>query len=73
MALVFNEILILHFCDFDENIESNLKLRADKELMAKIDFEKPKGDSTLNNITINSLYSDKSFSNSEIEMSTYSN
>ena len=32
-ALVFNEILILHFCEFDNNIEANISKRADNELI----------------------------------------
>jgi hypothetical protein len=31
-SVVFNEILILHFCGFDKNIEGNLMIRANREI-----------------------------------------
>lgn len=36
-ALVYNEILILHFFKFDKNIEINIKKRGDKELISNND------------------------------------
>ena len=30
-ALIYNEILVLHFCNFDKNIETNIQKRGDKE------------------------------------------
>lgn len=31
-ALVYNEILVFHFCNFDENIEKNIKKRGEEEM-----------------------------------------
>ncbi len=30
-ALIYNEILVLHFCNFDKNIETNIQKRGDRE------------------------------------------
>ena len=37
-ALINNEILVLHFCDFDKNIEKNIQKRGDKELSINDDL-----------------------------------
>ena len=36
-SIVFNELLILHFCDLDRNIEANIKQRADNEILESYD------------------------------------
>ena len=57
-ALVINEILILNFCKFDKNVESNIKKRAVKDILEPEDWDLEPG-SSLQSIdnTINSFQS----------------
>ena len=54
-AIIFNEILILHFCGFDKNIEVNLRKRAITELpenLENADFSYCSKDEEENNISM---------------------
>ena len=57
-ALVINEILILNFCKFDKNVESNIKKRAVKDILEPEDWDLEPGSSiqSIDN-TINSFQS----------------
>ena len=58
-SVVFNELLILHFCQLDQNIEENIQKRADNELLENSDNSFNKEDE---NITRESYTSELSFS-----------
>ena len=57
-ALIINEILILNFCKFDKNVESNIKKRAIKDILKPEDWDLEPG-SSLQRVdsTINSFQS----------------
>lgn len=57
-ALIINEILILNFCKFDKNVESNIKKRAIKDILRPEDWDLEPG-SSLQGVdsTINSFQS----------------
>lgn len=48
-ALIFNEVLILHFYDFDKNTENNIQKRANEELEnSEKNISKYENDNNLN-------------------------
>jgi hypothetical protein len=58
-SIVFNELLILHFCKLDQNIEENIQKRADNELLENSDNSLNKDDG---DITRESSFTELSFS-----------